>query len=270
MTTASTTVPTIAESARNLLRDYPVYFERVVPMPIRPRIRLQPMLAQAGLEVRSMGPQPAEGTPLQGYEVDYRNGLLSWKADPGVDLYVSGFHYTWFLDEDLAFFADFQTLEHLYGVNVEPEDLSPEQNNVIAMGTVVYALYSLLTQFATEIDVSDPEGMFIPAHQRFQQLMQLLQYWTSKYEQAASMLNVGLNRMDVVELRRTARLTNRLVPMFESQEVDDPRPPLRVFPPIPEKSPVQRAGDEDGFGPPVGTSEIGLGTGWFSLGTNGG
>ena len=41
----------------------------------------------------------------------------------------------------------------------------PSSWNVIAMGTVVQALWSLLSEFATEYDVINPEGISVPVRQ---------------------------------------------------------------------------------------------------------
>jgi hypothetical protein len=45
-------------------------------------------------------------------------------------------------------------------------------------------------------------------------------------------LNVGMYRMETLNLRRTSKTTGRLVPLFKSREFDDHRWPTRLTPPI--------------------------------------
>lgn len=239
-------MPTVAESARQLLRDFPRYFSTVFRQPLGLTQRLpHPLISGADLRVIPYG----ETQPLtSGYVVDERNGLMqiTTPEDYPDGLSVMGYYYTWFLPADLEFHANFVALEHLpaFG-DKELADLSPVELNVIAMGAVERALYSLLTEFSTETDMSNPEGIFIPAHQRFQQVLQMWQSWAQKYNQAAASLNVGLNRITVTELRRVSPMTGRLVPVFENQELDDPSFPRRVLPVIEPKFTDMREDSED-------------------------
>ena len=105
----------------------------------------------------------------------------------------------------------------------------------------------------------------IPAHQRYSQVQTMYQFWSKQYEEDCAMLNVGLDRISMRTLRRISPLTNRLVPLFEEREIDDPRPPIRAFPPIPKLSPE----DDAGVAGDGQLGEVGL-TGWQTLGTNGG
>ena len=63
-------------------------------------------------------------------------------------------------------------------------------------------------------------------------IQQLLQYWTAEYEKKARALNIGLDRIEVFNLRRTSRTTNRLVPVQKSRELGDYGPIERVYSPI--------------------------------------
>jgi hypothetical protein len=62
----------------------------------------------------------------------------------------------------------------------------------------------------------------------------MLQYWESEYSDKAAMLNMGLGALQVFQLRRVAYMTGRYVPVYKSREFDDPDPPERLYPPIPE------------------------------------
>ena len=142
---------------------------------------------------------------------------------------------------------------------------------MLGIGCLVGALWSLMTEVATDIDVSDPEGMNIPAHQRYQQVSQLVSFWSAKYDEKAAMLNVGLKRIEQYTLRRESRLTGRYVPIYRGRELDNPRPPIRVRPPIEQIAPT--AADEEEQYMNSRYPEANYGTGdmaWENLGTNGG
>lgn len=227
---------TIVSDARDMLRDFPKYFTTVYDPPLQSTIRLDhPLVSDITITSGATTLSPTDGS----YLVDYRNGLVKL-ADASLypdGVVVGGYHYLWFLDTDLELHARFVSQEHLYhrDPNTSASDLSQPELNIIAMGTVVMALWTLLSEFATEYDVTDPEGITIPAHQRFQQVLQMYQVWEKKYLEGASALNVGYGRTMVTELRRTSKWTGRLVPIFENQEVDDPRYPLRTLPVIEPK-----------------------------------
>lgn len=255
----------LVDDARNMLRDHPQYFEVAFPAPLRSTLRLPAPLVHS-VEVFD----PSTGRDTSAWALDQRNGLLKLED---IDAYpqgvlVSGYHFEWFLDEDIDFHAGLVLSEHLNDGRVglsAYNDLGEAEQRVVAMGAVYYSLWSLMTQFATEIDTSTPEGMFVPAHQRFQQVQQMAQYWKAQYDTNAGMLNVGLSRISQSTLRRTSRLTNRLVPVFERQEIDDPRPPVRSFPKIEPNVPSSDT-NIDGD---LAVSEYGIGGGWESLGTSG-
>lgn len=167
--------------------------------------------------------------------INARNGLMKVKdfASYTDGVYVSGMYFNWFLDDDLTFFAQMIVSEHMYNrPGVTLESIQGVEVEVMGIGALTMALYSLLTEFSTDIDVSSPEGLNIPAHQRYSQMQALVQYWQEQYNHKAAMLNVGLNKMEMHTLRRISRLTNRLVPLYRAREIDNPRPPIRLRPPI--------------------------------------
>jgi hypothetical protein len=147
------------------------------------------------------------------------------------------------------------------------------------LGTIVHALWSLSMELMLDIDVSTPEGMFIPARQRYAQVLQMLGAFESEYQDKASMLGMGLGALEMLRLRRISKTTGRYVPMYRDREIDDPTRPDRVFPPIPVLVPpgqedepllheitnrranyveeISREGQDFGFG------------GWYPLGTHG-
>ena len=86
--------------------------------------------------------------------------------------------------------------------------------------------------------------------------------------------DVGLKKIEQFNLRRQARLTGRLVPMYRSREVDSTMRPVRVRPPIDPIEPTPFE-DEDEYWAEHGreadpfSSDLGAG-GWAGIGTGGG
>lgn len=257
----------LAAKARLKVRDFGQYFE--VPYTAAPiyTLRLPHPLVDAGLFVAWM----PDGTeiPSTAYVIDQRNGILKL-MDPSTvpdGLGCSGYYYEWFLNEDLEYAAAVISNQHLYDSDKADDgsDFKPVECDTIATGAVAQAMLSLCAEFAVDIDVSTPEGMSIPAHQRYQQMWQMVGIYEEQYKHQAAMLGIGLDKIEQFWLRRVARLTNRLVPIMREREVDDPRPPQRILPPIP-------VGVQDGEGelvfmpePPGGIS----GVGWQTAMTSG-
>lgn len=219
----------IANRARMRLRDFPVFFE--VPYAgSAPTLRLpHPLVDPSGFSVWT-----PDGTLVSsGWTLDPRNGIVKF-ADPttlpdGVG--CSGYHFTWFLTEDLEYYASVALTYNSY--DREPTN-EPVEVEVNALGTVINALWALCAEFGTDIDVSTPEGMMIPAHQRFAQVWQMLGVAQEEYKHQAAMLGMGLDRIEQFTLRRVAYLTNRYVPVYKTKEIGDWTYPERIFPAIPD------------------------------------
>jgi hypothetical protein len=82
------------------------------------------------------------------------------------------------------------------------------------------------------------ESIHIPASQRFRMVQSLLAYWSNQYETQARSLNIGVDRIEIFNLRRVSRTTNRYVPMFKARELGDYGPTERIFP-NPDKEVIQ-------------------------------
>jgi hypothetical protein len=76
--------------------------------------------------------------------------------------------------------------------------------------------------------------MYIPAHQRYSQVIQQMQFWEGQYEEKMASLNIGLGALEQFRLRRVALTTGRYVPVYVDREFDDPRWPHRLYPTIPD------------------------------------
>ena len=236
----STTMEELVGGARIYLRDYPQFFE-VDQGPLDTlTIRLpHPLVSPSSLQVYISDPYadpPVPAVLTTAWQLDERNGLLKL-TDPtflGKRLLVSGYHYTWFADSDLAFHMKQVLAEVSYSHAGGLAALSPVHAEVIMLGGVVHALWGLAIELSLDIDVSTPEGMFIPARQRYQQVLQLMQHLETLFTEKSAMLNMGLGGLEQFKLRRVAKLTGRYVPVYVNREFDDPRWPKRVYPPIPD------------------------------------
>ncbi len=260
----------LADRARNMLRDFPAFFEETHTPLTDTTVKLSRMMV-ATLDIRAFTTGTA--VPTANYIVDTRNGVIRFTDVTGITegISIKGYYYEWFLPEDLGYYAEIAISEHTHNRTdvTSFSDFSTEEKHATAVLTVCLALGSLMSELALDIDVSTPEGMMIPAHMRFQQVQQLFQYWQAEYTKYAAMLNIGLERIDIFDLRRISRLTNRYVPEFRGREVDDPRPPVRVFPEIPAEMASPEEGGSEGAG--AYNPDYGLAAdGWTTLGTSGG
>lgn len=230
----------MTHGARALLRDFAIFFEAEQGPLNNLTIRLEhPYVAQA-LQVYitdvMTDPENPVTTLTSAWELDERNGLLKLTdaSAQGKRVLVAGFHYKWFTDSDLARHVSDVIAEFTYDTGGDASSLTDVEAEVATLGAVVRALWSLCTELSLDIDVSTPEGMFIPAHQRFNQVWQMMQHWEQQYTDRAASLNVGLGKLEIFNLRRVSRLTNRYVPMYVDRELDDPYWPQRVYPAIPD------------------------------------
>ncbi len=299
----SATVSDVTSGARTFLRDFPMYFE-VDEGPLNTlTIRLpHPLISAETLSVYTLDPPGpnAVSTLTKAWQLDERNGLLKLTDTALLNkgVIVNGYHFSWFLDSDLAFHASQVLAEFTYsGAVTGLNAMAPAQVEVTMLGTVVRALWSLQMELMLDIDVNSPEGMMIPARQRYAQVMQMLGPLEAEFQSKADMIGLGLGALEVFRLRRVSYTTGRYVPVYRDREYDDPRWPDRLWPPIPwgvppsqESEPAYAKIREVTGVLPVSTrgdiptveeigrgsyEEIGrgsyedLGQGWTSLGTRG-
>lgn len=226
----------LVSGARTILRDFPQYFE-VDEGPLNVlTVRLpHPMIdgKTTQVYVSDDALNPPQTTLTTSWQLDERTGLLKLTDERLLNkrVLVTGFYFTWFTDTDLGFHINQVQDEMDYGNTGDP--YQPVHYDVIMLGGVVRALWSLAAELSLDIDVSTPEGMFIPARQRYTQIMQMVQYYEGQYNTKTAMLNIGLGSLDQSHLRRVAKLTGRYVPVYIDREFDDPRPPERLYPAIP-------------------------------------
>ncbi|MFV0135501.1 hypothetical protein ACLGIH_20155 [Streptomyces sp. HMX87] len=168
----------------------------------------------------------------------------------GQTLIVRGTSEGMFSDADLETYVADAMNQHTYGrtlrtryrdghghirYDLEPidlENLPAVEEPLVAYLAVVNVLWTLATDASTDIDVNTSEGTFVPRSQRYRQLMEHLAQIQDRYNNLAQQLNVGLGRIEMFQLRRISRTTNRLVPLFQAREYDDTSKPERLLPPI--------------------------------------
>jgi hypothetical protein len=234
------TTAEITTGVRALVRDFPQFFETEQgPLTVL-TVRLpHPLVAAASLQVY-VTPDVTPPTPVatNSWQLDERNGLLKLTdaSYVGQRVLIAGYHYVWFTDSDVARALAQITAEVLYTTPDQSlDDFGPGELEVVQIGAVVHLLWSLCIELALDIDVSTPEGMFIPAHQRYAQVWQMMQYWENEYTTRAASLNIGYGALEIFRLRRVSYTTGRYVPVYVNREIDDPRWPKRVYPPIPDQ-----------------------------------
>lgn len=208
----------------------------------------------------------AEGTD---YEVDKVNGiiLLQGALSPlpkGTSILVNGTTYGMFSDDELAEYVKDAFLQHAAGRSVTDrfrsengflqyaeremtiEDLPEVEIFLVSLLATIECLWALTTDAATDVDIETADGTVVRRSTRYAQMRNQIDVLTEKYHDLCAQLNVGLHRIEVMQLRRVSRTTGRLVPLFASREYDDNDLPERLLPPI-----DKRHVDDSGIASPV-------------------
>lgn len=177
------------------------------------------------------------------YTVDYRSGTVILDRPPtaGMVVVFAGTHYKDFLAGELALYVRVAYLQHTNGEDPAPQlDVWPPvvaplsgygvpapiqlpeiEEYPLSLLVASLALWDLTIEAAQEYDIRTPDGVSIPRGQRFQQLTSLLQLIEGKYEQLCNVLGIGLFKIQMYDLRRVSRTTNRYVPIYRAREFDD-------------------------------------------------
>lgn len=226
-----TVLSDVANIARNYLRDFPKFFQVSFDAVGRTYELGNPNIDTSTLWVATVtGNTVVELTPAQ-YSLDVRNGILRLGSTPGANtkLMIEGYYYEWILPADLEFYSQRSINYHQHTVKVPLEGVMPAVLDVVGLGALVEALQALMTEYSRDIDVSTSEAVYIPGSQRFRMLQSLVAMWEGEYRKHANNLNIGPERIDIMNLRRVSRTTNRLVPLYVSQEIGDYGPVERLF-----------------------------------------
>ena len=154
---------------------------------------------------------------------------------------ISGQAYRYFTDTEISYYINTAFIEHAAhstdtaGSRITQIGLLPpiEEYPVVLLASTM-ALYTLANDASFDIDISSPDGVNIPRSERFRQVNEMVQVRKEQYKELCAMLNIGMYRIEVQTLRRISRLTNRYVPVYRPQEVDDGSIPQRVYLPMPD------------------------------------
>lgn len=152
---------------------------------------------------------------------------------------VTGTTYRYFTDDEICYYINTAFAEHSRGgsdSNGSPVNMGTlpvvEEYPVIILASSL-ALYTLATDAAFDIDIISPDGVTIPRSERYRQLSEMVQARKEQYREMSTMLGIGLYKIDVFSLRRISRMTNRYIPIYRPQEIDDGSLPQRVSLSIP-------------------------------------
>lgn len=179
----------------------------------------------------------AQGTD---FTVEASYGVLHFVTAPVVDAVIKadGSVFRYFSDAELTTFINTSVTQHTYnrsdqfGRQMTLAMLPEVEVYPLTILSVVEALYALATDAAFDINIFAPDGVTIPRSERYHQLMGLINQRMEQYKNLCAQLNIGLYKIEVGVLRRTSRTTNKLVPVYVPQEIDDYRKPERVYLPI--------------------------------------
>jgi hypothetical protein len=174
---------------------------------------------------------PNHATPS--YSWDYKYGQLIYMfppGPPGTLLQVTGWTYDFFTDLEVA-----EAVNDAFSMHTQDYDppfyLDPMPGQMpipvveeilVAYLAAIELLWFRATDASQEIDVHTPEGVLIPRSQRWNQITNQIQGLQNQYNAVSAALGVGLNRFYVLNQRRVSYTTNRLVPLFKSQEYNQP------------------------------------------------
>ena len=180
------------------------------------------------------------GNPVaypSGYTLEADLGVVHFTSAPPLNSSISirGLSFRYFTDDDICTFVNTAVGQHTYnrtnglGSQMTINLIPAVEEYPIAILATIEALWALATDASFDIDISAPDGVSIPRSERYRQLTETIQARWEQYRQLCSALNIGLWRIEMGTLRRVSRLTNKLVPVYMAQEIDDSRKPERVY-----------------------------------------
>ena len=180
------------------------------------------------------------GSPVlvdTGYTLEADVGVVHFVHTPPVNaaILITGNKFRYFTDDDICLFINTAVEQHTYnrtdsfGSVVTLQSIKPVEEYPLAILATIEALWVLATDSAFDINITAPDGVVIPRSQRYQQLTGMIAQRWDQYKQLCAQLNIGLWRLEIGTLRRVSRTTNKLVPVYMPQEVDDARRPERVY-----------------------------------------
>ncbi len=222
--------------ARTYLRDFPKFFQTSFDAVGRTYELGQVNVDSTSLWVAVYTSSSGSASALSSsqYSLDERNGILRLTTTypANTKLLIEGYYYEWVTPTDLTFYSKHALEKHLHTTNLAVNQLADVVINAIGIAAICECLWALMTEYSRDIDVITSEAIHIPASQRFRMVQSLLMQWEKEYERHATNLNIGFDRLEVFNLRRVSRTTNRLVPLYKQKEFGDYSPTERLWPEI--------------------------------------
>lgn len=171
------------------------------------------------------------------YTLESSLGVLHFVTAPvsNATIKVTGTTNRYFLDSELNTFINTAVTQHThnksdaFGSAVNLASIPPVEEYPVAILASIEGLWALATDAAFDINITAPDGVAIPRSQRYQQLTGIIAQRMEQYKMLCSALNIGLLRLEIGILRRISRTTNKLVPVYLAQEIDDGRKPERIY-----------------------------------------
>ncbi|CAB4123759.1 hypothetical protein UFOVP45_21 [uncultured Caudovirales phage] len=168
--------------------------------------------------------------------VEESTGVLVTDTVPvdGSEITVSGTYYRYFTAAELTSLINDALAQHTakhtdsLGRKITAANLPAIEEYPVAIYAATLALYTLANDAAFDIDIAAPDGVNIPRAQRYRQLMEMMQTRKDQYRELCVQLGIGMYSIDVFSFRRISKATNRYVPVYKPQEVDDRSWPQRA------------------------------------------
>jgi hypothetical protein len=168
--------------------------------------------------------------------VEATTGVIVLTATPAAGhlVVVKGTHYRYFTDAEMATIVESAVGEHSakrtdsLSRPITLASLPSVEEYPVTLYATTMALYTLATDASFDIDISAPDGVMIPRSERYRQLTEMAQMRHQQYREICSLLGIGLYAVEVLPLRRISKTTNRYVPIYKPQEVDDKSFPQRA------------------------------------------
>jgi len=172
-----------------------------------------------------------------GYSLEQSTGIITFVTAPAnaAAISITGLQNRYFTDADITGFVNTAVIEHTYnrsdayGSAMTIGKIEPVEEYPIAILSAIEGLWVLSTDSAFDINITAPDGVVIPRAQRYEQLAAHIARRWEHYKTLCAQLNIGLWKIEISTLRRTSRVTNKLIPIYMPQEIDDSRIPERVY-----------------------------------------
>jgi len=168
--------------------------------------------------------------------IEESTGTLVTDSIPvaGAVMLVSGTYFRYFQNEDYDHFVTTAFSQHSHrrqdslGREFTIETMPTIDEYPVALYASTLALYTLATDAAFDINVFAPDGVTIPRSERYRQLMEMIDSRREQYKDLCVQLGLGMYQIEVFNMNRVSKMTNRHIPNYRPMEVDDKSMPLRI------------------------------------------